>query len=145
MVPGGGLRALVGLQVQVLNADTSHEIDAVLATNCARAARHFQRTKPLPLPAGVSNWSNWRHATRSPRHTRGANMSKSGGLMSYGANVASGVRQLGGVLCRPHPQGREASGLLCRRRSLSSVSTSRPPTPRPDVPPLLVRADEVIE
>src|SRR5829696_7573148 len=73
------------------------------ATRSMRPSRPLCASGPTPssaqvaptLPAGVSNWSNWRHATRSPRHTRGANMSKVGGLMSYGANVASAWRQLG--------------------------------------------------
>jgi len=69
----------VGLQVQVLNADTSHEIDAAFATIVReRPDALFSASSPYFL-AGVSNWSNWRHATQSPRHTRGANMSKSAG------------------------------------------------------------------
>ena len=70
----------MGLQIQVLNADTSREIDAAFATFVReRPDALFSRQRAPSLPAGVSNWSNWRHATRSPRHTRGANMSKSAG------------------------------------------------------------------
>ena len=57
------------------------------ATRSMRPSRPLCASGPTPSsspaapssPAGVSNWSNWRHATRSPRHTRGANMSKSAG------------------------------------------------------------------
>ena len=56
----------IGLQIQVLNASTSREIDAAFAT--------FVRERPDALfvgddafsPAGVSNLSLWRRATRSP-------------------------------------------------------------------------------
>jgi putative ABC transport system substrate-binding protein len=58
----------IGLQIQVLNASTSREIDAAFAT--------FVRERPTPsssastsfLIAGAPNWSTWRRATRSPRH-----------------------------------------------------------------------------
>jgi putative ABC transport system substrate-binding protein len=46
---------------------------------CASSPTPSSAQAAPTLPAGVSNWSNWRHATRSPRHTRGANMSKSAG------------------------------------------------------------------
>ena len=66
----------IGLQIQVLNANTSREIDAAL---------RLCRDGPTPLRrrqlfhAGVSNWSNWRRAMLFPRLTWGANMSKSAG------------------------------------------------------------------
>ena len=70
----------IGLQIQVLNADTSREIDAAFATIVRASGPTPSSAQVAPtLPAGVSNWSNWRHATRSPRHTRGVNMSKSAG------------------------------------------------------------------
>jgi len=58
----------MGLQIQVLNASTSHEINVAFAT--------FVRERPDALFVGgdsfsvadVSNWSIWRRATRSPRH-----------------------------------------------------------------------------
>ena len=69
----------MGLQIQVLNASTSREIDAAFAT--------FVRERPDALfvgatpfsTAGVSNWSIWRRATRSPRHIRTRDYPKSAG------------------------------------------------------------------
>ena len=69
----------VGLQVQVLNANTSHRSMRPSRPLCASGPTLSSAQVAPTLPAGVSNWSNWRHATRSPRHTRGANMSKSAG------------------------------------------------------------------
>ena len=69
----------MGLQIQVLNASTSREIEAAFAT--------FVRERPDALfvgndpfsPAGVSNWSTWRRVTRSLRRIRCATLPKSAG------------------------------------------------------------------
>ena len=69
----------IGLQIQVLNADTSHEIDAAFATFVReRPDTLFVATSPF-FSSGVCNWSNLRHATRSPRATWGVNMSNTAG------------------------------------------------------------------
>jgi putative ABC transport system substrate-binding protein len=70
---------VMGLQIQVLNASTSREIDAAFAT--------FVRERPdaifvgldVFLLAGVPNWSTWRRATRSPRHITCVNLPKPAG------------------------------------------------------------------
>jgi putative tryptophan/tyrosine transport system substrate-binding protein len=70
---------VMGLQIQVLNASTSREIDAAFAT--------FVRERPdavfvgldVFLLAGVPNWSTWRRATRSPRHIPCASLPKPAG------------------------------------------------------------------
>jgi len=70
---------VMGLQIQVLNASTSGEIDAAFAT--------FVRERPdavfvgldVFLLAGVPNWSTWRRATRSPRHITCVNLPKPAG------------------------------------------------------------------
>jgi len=70
---------VMGLQIQVLNASTSREIDAAFAT--------FVRERPdavfvgldVFLLAGVPNWSTWRRATRSPRHIPCVSLPKSAG------------------------------------------------------------------
>ena len=69
----------MGLQIQVLNAGTSGEINAAFAT--------FVRERPDALfvggdpfsTAGGCNWPTWRRATRFPRHMRGAILSKPAG------------------------------------------------------------------
>ena len=69
----------MGLQIQVVNANTSREIDAAFAT--------FVRERPDALfvtggpffSAGVSNWHSWRRATRSPPRMGHVSMPKSAG------------------------------------------------------------------
>ena|SRR2546430_17270476 len=64
----------MGLQIQVLNAGTSREINAAFAG--------FVRERPDALfvgpdpfsSAGGSNWCTWRRAKQSPRHIRGVTM-----------------------------------------------------------------------
>ncbi len=104
---GSGRRAM-GLQIQVLNASTSREIDAAFATLCARAARRlFVGTDPFSTSDGFNG--HWRRAMRSPRPIRSRQYAEAGGLMSYGPNICGCVAS-GRRLRRPHPQGREARG-----------------------------------
>jgi putative tryptophan/tyrosine transport system substrate-binding protein len=64
----------IGLQIQVLNASTSGEIDAAFATLVReRSTRFSSATTPFST-IGVSNWSTSPHATRSLRHTGGATL-----------------------------------------------------------------------
>jgi len=64
----------MGLQIQVLNAGTSREINTAFAG--------FVRERPDALfvgpdpfsSAGGSNWCTWRRATQFPRHIRGVTM-----------------------------------------------------------------------
>src|SRR3954468_7844027 len=85
----------VGLQVQVLNANTSHEIDAAFAT--------IVRERPDALFSASSPYFTSRRiqlVQLAARHAipatyPGRQYVEVGGLMSYGANVASAWRQLG--------------------------------------------------
>ena len=69
----------IGLQIQVLNASTSREIDAAFAT--------FVRERPDALFVGGDPFfttrrvqlPTWRRATRSPRHMRCVTMPKPAG------------------------------------------------------------------
>ena len=63
----------IGLQIQVLNANTSREIDAAFAT--------FARERPDAVFVASSAYFTSRRvgATQSPRPTWGVNMSKSAG------------------------------------------------------------------
>jgi putative tryptophan/tyrosine transport system substrate-binding protein len=85
----------MGLQVQVLNADTSREIDAAFAT--------FVRERPDAVLVGLDVFFNSRRAqlvNLASRHAvpatyMGREFPEIGGLMSYGSNVADAYRQFG--------------------------------------------------
>ena len=85
----------VGLQLQVLNADTSHEIDAAFAS--------IVRERPDALFSASSPYFTSRRiqlVQLAARHAipatyPGRQYVEVGGLMSYGADVASAWRQLG--------------------------------------------------
>src|SRR6266545_4043096 len=85
----------MGLQVQVLNASTSREINAAFAS--------FVRERPDALfvvgdPFFVSRRVQLiLHATRHavPASYPGRQYPEIGGLMSYGTNVADALRQMG--------------------------------------------------
>ena len=69
----------MGLQVQVLNASTSREIDEAFATICARAVRRaLCRRRPFFISRRVQ-LANSRHVTRFPRHMRCARLSRPAG------------------------------------------------------------------
>jgi putative ABC transport system substrate-binding protein len=85
----------IGLQIQVLNASTSHEIDAAFAT--------FVRERPDALfvvpdaffasrRVQLANLAS-RHAIPAAYATR--EIAEVGGLMSYGSNVQDAWRQAG--------------------------------------------------
>ena len=69
----------MGLQIQVLNASTSREIDAAFATLAReRPDALFVGPDPFFISRRVQ-LATWRRATRSPRHIRCANMPKPAG------------------------------------------------------------------
>jgi len=84
----------VGLQIQVLNADTSHAIDAAFAT--------IVRERPDALFSASSPYFTSRRIQltqlaafhRIPATYSGRQFVEVGGLMSYGASIASAWRQL---------------------------------------------------
>ena len=86
----------IGLQIQVLNASTSREIEAAFATLVR------DRVDALFVaPDGFLASRRVQFATLAARHTIPASYSQrdyveAGGLMSYGANIADAYRQ-GGV------------------------------------------------
>jgi putative ABC transport system substrate-binding protein len=85
----------IGLQVQLFNAETSREIDAVFAT--------FERERPdaLLIGSGASFTSRRVQLVQlaaryaMPTAYAGRQYVEVGGLMSYGANLADVWRQLG--------------------------------------------------
>jgi putative ABC transport system substrate-binding protein len=101
----------MGLQIQVLNASTSREIDAAFAT--------FAHERPDAVFVGIDVFFNGRRAqlvNLASRHAVAAtfanrDFAEIGGLMSYGSNIVDSWRQVG---VRSHPQGRQAGGLAGR-------------------------------
>jgi putative tryptophan/tyrosine transport system substrate-binding protein len=137
----------VGLQVQVLNADTSHEIDAAFAT--------IVRERPDALFSASSPYFTSRRiqlVQLAARHAipatyPGRQYVEVGGLMSYGANVASAWRQLGVYAGRILKGAKPADlpvvqaskfELVINHHTARMLGLTVPPT-------LLATADEVIE
>ena len=117
----------VGLQIQALNADTSHEIDAAFAT--------IVRERPDALFSASSPYFTSRRVQLvqlAARHAipatyPGRQYVEVGGLMSYGANVASaGVNSASMPAASSRAQSPRTCR-SCRRRSSSWSSTTTPP------------------
>ena len=85
----------MGLQIQVLNASTSREIDAAFAT--------LARERPDALFVGSDPFFTSRRVqlvTLAAHHAipatyRSREFAEAGGLMSYGANITDAYRQAG--------------------------------------------------
>ena len=137
----------IGLQIRVLNASSSREIEAAFAT--------FVRERPDALFVGSDtfftsrrvHWSTCRRATRSRRLFQTANSTEIGGLMSYGSNIADAWRQSGGYAGRilkgakptdlPVVQATKFE-LVINAQTARMLGLTVPPS-------LLATADEVIE
>jgi ABC-type uncharacterized transport system substrate-binding protein len=137
----------MGLQIQVLNASTSREINAAFAT--------FVRERPDALFVGLDPFLNSRRAqlvNLASRHALPATFSNRdnaeiGGLMSYGANIADAYRQVGVYTGRLLKGAKPADlpvvqaskfELVINAETARMLGLTVPPT-------LLARADEVIE
>jgi putative ABC transport system substrate-binding protein len=137
----------IGLQVRVLNASTSHEIDAAFAT--------FVRERPDALFVGGDAVFASRRVQLTHLATRQAipaiyaqrEYTEAGGLMSYGANVADAYRQVGVYTGRILKGAKPADLPVVQSTKFELVINAQ--TARTNgltVPPaLLARADEVIE
>jgi putative ABC transport system substrate-binding protein len=85
----------MGLQIEVINASTSREIDAAFAT--------FVRERPDALFVGSGPFFTSRRAQLAllagryglPAIYAGRQMAEAGGLMSYGASLTDAIRQVG--------------------------------------------------
>ena len=66
----------IGLQMEVINASTSPQIDAAFATLVSKRPDALFVGIPS-CSAAVSNWCNWRRAMRFPPYIKTANMPRS--------------------------------------------------------------------
>jgi putative tryptophan/tyrosine transport system substrate-binding protein len=143
---GPAARAM-GLQIQVLNASTSREIDAAFAT--------LVRQRPDALFVGNDPFFTSRRvqlANAAAHHsilaTFGSReIAEAGGLMSYGSDIVDGWRQVGAYVGRILKGAKPADLPVVQATKLELVVNLQ--TARLlglEVPPtLLARADEVIE
>ena len=137
----------MGLQIQVLNANTIPEIDAAFAT--------FGRARPDALFVASSTLFNarriqvaqWASYQRVPATYSGRQFVDAGGLMSYGASVTDAYRQTGIYTGRILKGAKPADLPVLQSTKLELVINHQ--TARMlglEVPPtLLARADEVVE
>jgi putative ABC transport system substrate-binding protein len=137
----------MGLQIQVINAGTSREIDAAFAT--------FERDRPDALFVGSGPLFTSRRAQLAllagryglPAIYAGRQIVEAGGLMSYGASLTDAIRQVGVYAGRILKGGKPADMPVEQSTKFELVINAQ--TARIlglEVPPsLLARADEVIE
>jgi putative ABC transport system substrate-binding protein len=137
----------MGLQIQILRASTSREIDTAFAT--------FARERPDALFVSTDAFLNSRRVQlvqQAAHHSvpaiySGREYSEIGGLMSYGTNIADAFRQAGvyagRILKGANPADlpvEQASKfqLVINLKTAKTLGLTVPPT-------VLARADEVIE
>jgi putative tryptophan/tyrosine transport system substrate-binding protein len=137
----------MGLQIRLLSANTTREIDAAFAT--------FVRERPDALFVAGSAFFNarrvqlahWATHHRVPATYSGRQYVEAGGLMSYGASVTDAFRQLGIYTGRVLKGAKPADLPVMQSTKFELVINAQ--TARMlglEVPPtLLARADEVIE
>ena len=137
----------VGLQVQVLNGDTSHEIDAAFATIVReRPDALFSASSPYFTSRRIQ-LSNLAAYHRLPATYGSRENAEVGGLMSYGANIGDAYRQVGAYVGHILKGAKPADlpvvqsskfELVINAQTARMLGLTVPPT-------LLSIADEVIE
>jgi len=137
----------IGLEIQVLNASTSREINLAFAT--------FVRERPDALFVDIDPFFTSRRVQlvhlashhRVPSTYPGRQFAEVGGLMSYGSNLTDAWRQVGAYTGRILKGAKPADLPVVQATKFELVinaETAR--TLGLEVPPtLLARADEVIE
>jgi putative tryptophan/tyrosine transport system substrate-binding protein len=137
----------MGLQIQVLNADTIAEIDAAFET--------MGRLRPDAVFVSTTPFLNGRRVQltqlatfhRLPATYAGREYTEAGGLMSYGSDIVDAYRQVGAYAGRILKSVKLADLPVVQANKLELIINTQ--TARMlglAVPPsLLARADEVIE
>jgi putative ABC transport system substrate-binding protein len=137
----------IGVQIQVLNADTSREIDAAFAT--------FDRERPDAVFVGSSNFFNarrvqlaqWATYYRVPATYPAREYVEAGGLMSYETSLIDAYRHVGVYAGRVLKGAKPADlpvvqatkfELVINQQTARMLGLTVPPS-------LLATADEVIE
>jgi putative ABC transport system substrate-binding protein len=141
----GAARAM-GLQIQVLKAGTSQEIDAAFATIARERSALFVGNDPFFTSRRVQiAILAAHHAIPSTYGTR--EIAEVGGLMSYGANIPDGWHQAGAYVGRILKGAKPAELPVVQSTKLELVINAQTAkTLGLAVPPsLLAVADEVIE
>ena len=116
-----------GLQIRVVRASTSHEINMAFAT--------FVRERPDALFVGGDPFFNDRRVQlanmaayhRVPATYSNRDLAEAGGLMSYGTNLADAFRQVGIYVGRILKGAKPADLPVEQQASSSWSSISRPP------------------
>jgi putative tryptophan/tyrosine transport system substrate-binding protein len=137
----------MGLQIQIFNAATSREIDAVFAT--------FARERPDAVFVGQDAFfngrrlqlANWASRHSLPMTSGSRDICEVGGLMSYGTNIVDTYRQMAVYVGRILKGAKPADLPVEQSAKFELVINTQ--TARMfglEIPPnLLARADEVIE
>ena len=122
----------MGLQIQVLNASTSREIEAAFATLGARAARRaVRRLRPIFRQPARPIGSMRRRVMRFPRSMAARSYAEAGGLMSYGTNIADAYRQIGVYAGRILKGAKPADLPVVQATKFELVINLRPQDARP--------------
>ena len=137
----------MGLQIQVLNANTGHEIDTAFSSIVREPPDAlFVGSGPL-FNARRVQLTQWAAHLRVPASYAGREYADAGGLMSYGSNTMDAYRQSGVYVGRILKGVKPADLPVVQSSKFELIINAQ--TARMlglDVPPsLLARADEVIE
>jgi putative tryptophan/tyrosine transport system substrate-binding protein len=137
----------IGLQIQVLNASTSREIDGAFATLAReRPDALFVGGDPFLTSRRIQMVQLAAHRSIAATYTS-REFAEAGGLMSYGANIADAWRQVGIYVGRVLKGAKPADlpvvqsskfELVINHQTARMLGLTVPPT-------LLATADEVIE
>jgi putative ABC transport system substrate-binding protein len=142
-----GARVALGMQIRVINASTSRDIDAAFASfTSERPDALFVAPDPLFFARRVqlANLSS-HHAIPATFSTR--EIAEAGGLMSYGTNITDAYRQVGVYIGRILKGAKPADLPVLQTNKFELIINSQTARMLGIAVPssLLARADEVIE